>query len=183
MFGDPAVHALGNGFVLHPDVYGTLPSTSFQVLDSQAMPLHSARLTGRRIHGGVCSRIRSTYYIKADLGTLGAGVIGSTSNVLLQGSYNLIAGAMVSDASDELGNAIVGALPHGCPIQRIRAVGRNPGLKHRLSKANVKALGFGGLDAAFGASDATHHIQLGFWIRLRQARTELRHRLRERGFA
>ena len=50
-------------------------------------------------------------YINADLGTLGAGVIGSTSNVLLQGSYNLIAGAMVSDASDELNNGIVGALP------------------------------------------------------------------------
>ena len=50
-------------------------------------------------------------YINADLGTLGAGVIGSTSNVLLQGSYNLIAGAMVSDASDELNNGIVEPFP------------------------------------------------------------------------
>ena len=50
-------------------------------------------------------------YIKADLGTLGAGVIGSTSNVLLQGSYDLIAGAMVSDASDELNNAHRGSPP------------------------------------------------------------------------
>ena len=101
-------------------------------------------------------------YINADLGTLGAGVIGSTSNVLLQGSYNLIAGAMVSDASDELNNGIVGALPTAAQFSAYVPSGVTLGPNIVLSKANAKALGFGGLDAAFGAADATITFNSGF---------------------
>jgi hypothetical protein len=101
-------------------------------------------------------------YINADLGALGVGVIGSTSNVLLQGSYNLIAGAMVSDASDELSNAIVGALPTAVQFSAYVPSGVTLGSNIVLSKANAKALGFGGLDAAFGAADATITFNSGF---------------------
>ena len=94
-------------------------------------------------------------YINADVGLLGAGVIGSASNVLLQGSYSLVAGAMVSDASDEIDDGIVGSLPTAAQFSAYVPSGVTLGSNIILSKANAKALGFGGLDAAFGASDGT----------------------------
>lgn len=70
---------------------------------------------------------------------------------------------MVLDASDELSNAIVGARPTAAQFSADVPLGVTPGLKH-LSKANAKALGFGGLDAAFGAADATITFSSGFWF-------------------
>jgi hypothetical protein len=101
-------------------------------------------------------------YINADLGVLGAGVIGSASNVLLQGSYSLISGAMISDASNESDDAIVASLPAAAQFSANVPSNVTLGPNMVLSKANAKALGFSGLDAAFGAADATITFNSGF---------------------
>ena len=103
-----------------------------------------------------------TVRIDADMVPLGAGIIGQATSVHLQGSYDTIRNAMVNDALDEADDAVVSALPTGGHFSALLPVGF--GLSGSLSatKANLKALGFTGLDASFGLTDASIEMSSGF---------------------
>jgi hypothetical protein len=102
--------------------------------------------------------------------SLGATTLGSTSSVSLQADYDLIRAQMVADEAAEIGaNATLNSLPTSATASftfRDNYNG-NPityGLSGALSgtKANLKALGFTGLDAAFGAADGGFTFSDGF---------------------
>lgn len=103
--------------------------------------------------------------IDADLADLAAGILGQASSVTLVGSYDLIRNAMVADAADEAGDAIVGFLPTAGQFSAFvpGQLGDFP-IENALAgtKANLKALGFGGLDAGFGLTDATIDFNTDF---------------------
>ncbi|MFM7179915.1 MAG: NF038122 family metalloprotease [Verrucomicrobiales bacterium] len=91
--------------------------------------------------------------IQANLADLGnPNTIGSASSVLLQGGFNLIRGAMVAD---DPGDPLLQALPLLNGFNATLPPGITLGGDLLLTKANAKALGFTGLDNAFGISDAT----------------------------
>ncbi|MEO5712941.1 MAG: NF038122 family metalloprotease [Luteolibacter sp.] len=96
-----------------------------------------------------------TVTIAADLGSLGAGIIGSTSSVILQGGYNTIRNQVVADASNESDDLVASFLPTAAQFSATLLSGSS--LTGNLSgtKANLKALGFSGLDTSFGATDST----------------------------
>lgn len=97
-----------------------------------------------------------TVTIDADLSdTLDAGVIGSASSVIVSLDYTLIRNALVADAAGEADDGIVASLPTAAQFSAFLPTGF--GLDGNLSanKANIKALGGTGFDAAFGATDAT----------------------------
>ena len=96
-----------------------------------------------------------TITIDADLAVLGAGILGSTGSVLLQAPYTTIRNAMVVDAADEADDTITASLPTSG--QFVATIPGGTMLSPNLtgSKANLKALGFSGLDGAFGASDGS----------------------------
>ena len=97
-----------------------------------------------------------TVNIDADLADMGSGnIIGSTSSVLLVGSYTLIRDQMVADSLDEPDDAIVSAIPTAAQYSVWLPVGIGLNGNLMATKANLKAMGFTGLDADFGASDAT----------------------------
>lgn len=93
--------------------------------------------------------------INADLGVLGSGILGSASSVFLAADYTTIANAMVADAANELDDAIVGSLPTVSQFGAYLPAGTSLSGDIALTKANAKALGFAGLDGAFGVSDGT----------------------------
>jgi hypothetical protein len=99
--------------------------------------------------------------INADLIPLGPGVLGSSSSVMLAGSHNTIRDQMVADAADEPSDAIVASLPTAAQFTALL-----PGSFGLLgmsgTKANLKAMGFSGLDAAFGITDATVNFSSAF---------------------
>jgi hypothetical protein len=109
-----------------------------------------------------------TVVINADLASLGAGIIGSTNNVFLQGSYPTIRNRMVLDAGDEADDGIVITLPASPsfflpPGFGLR--GANPLFVNQaivLTKANAKALGFTGIDNIGGPQDATITFSTNF---------------------
>lgn len=96
-----------------------------------------------------------TVNIDADLAPLGAGVIGQAGSVLLQTGYDTIRNSMVADSAGEADDGVVGALPTAAQFSAFMPAGF--GLNGSLSatKANLKALGFTGLDLSFGATDAS----------------------------
>jgi hypothetical protein len=97
-----------------------------------------------------------TVNINADLVNIAnPNVIGQTSAVLLQAGYSTIRNQMVLDAADEPDDAIVASLPTAAEVSAF--VPANFLLSGTMlgTKANLKAMGFQGLDAAFGANDAT----------------------------
>lgn len=98
-----------------------------------------------------------TININANLANLGGGgVIGQTSSVLLQTDYTTLRNVMVADAADELpDDAIVAFLPTIANFSAVLPAGFSLSSTILFNKANAKALGFTGLDAAFGASDGT----------------------------
>jgi hypothetical protein len=81
--------------------------------------------------------------------------IGSASSVMLQGGYNTIRNAMVADAADEASNAVAAALPTAAQFTGFLPAGFGFSSSMAATKANLKAMGFGGLDAQFGITDAT----------------------------
>ena len=95
-----------------------------------------------------------TVTINADFSPLGAGILGSTGSTYLQASYNTIRNAMVTDAANETDDGIVASLPTAA--QYTVTVPSGFGLDGNIvaTKANLKALGFAGLDAMFGVPDA-----------------------------
>lgn len=105
-----------------------------------------------------------TVRIDADFTALGSStVIGQASSVVLSGSYQEIRDAMVADAVDESGDAIVASLPTLSQLA-VRAPAGVAGLANALyaTKANLKALAFTGLDAQFGASDGAISFNTAF---------------------
>lgn len=104
-----------------------------------------------------------TVNINAGLASLGSGIIGSTSSVTLQAGYNTIRDAMVADAADEgLSNAVVGYLPTAAQFSAFVPNGKSITGNVAGTKANLKALGFTGLDTNFGATDATINFSTNF---------------------
>lgn len=93
--------------------------------------------------------------IDANLVPLGAGILGQASSVRLGAGYNTIRDAMVLDAADEASNGIVASLPTLGQYSAYVPVGFGLSAALLGTKANLKALGFGGLDGMFGATDAT----------------------------
>jgi len=96
-----------------------------------------------------------TVTINADMTPLGPGILGSTSSVFLAGGYNLIRNQMVIDAAPYLDNAIVASLPTAAQFSAWVPSGFGLTGDIAATKANLKAMGFPGLDTAFGPSDAT----------------------------
>ncbi|MBM4274512.1 MAG: hypothetical protein FJ134_08650 [Deltaproteobacteria bacterium] len=103
-----------------------------------------------------------TVNINANLAALGSGILGSTDTVMLYGGYNTIRTAMVADAAPYANNAIVAYLPTVSEFSAYVPSGFGLTGDIGASKANLKALGFTGLDGAFGARDATITFSTGF---------------------
>ncbi len=103
-----------------------------------------------------------TINIDANLASLGSGIIGSTGSVLLQASYDTIRNAMVNDAADEASNGIVASLPTAAQFSTLLPSGFSYDGNLLATKANLKALGFVGLDTQFGNSDASITFNSGF---------------------
>ena len=92
--------------------------------------------------------------IDADFADLGSpSTIGQASSVLLQGPFALIRDAVVGDADAD--DDVVAAMPTADEFSASLPPGFSLSGNLVGSKANLKALGFAGLDDAFGASDAT----------------------------
>ena len=103
-----------------------------------------------------------TVTINADFSALGAGILGSTSTVLLNAPYNTIRNQMVVDASDEADDGIVASLPTAAQFSGTLPAGFSFDGNVVISKANAKAAGFTGLDGSFGVSDASIAFSTGF---------------------
>jgi hypothetical protein len=101
--------------------------------------------------------------INADLAALGPGILGSASSTVLQAGYTTIRDAVVNDAVDEgFDDQIVASLPTSAQFTATVPAGRTITGNLSGSKANLKALGFTGLDAGFGVSDANITFSTGF---------------------
>lgn len=111
-----------------------------------------------------------TVTIDFAFGSLGATTLGSTSSVSLQGGHDLIRNQMVADEAGEgSAHAILNSLPTAATANySFRDTYNSQAITYDLSgsiqatKANLKALGFTGLDAAFGASDGSFTFSDGF---------------------
>ena len=104
-----------------------------------------------------------TINITADLVNLGSSsIIGQTGVTLLQANYTTIRNAMVSDAAGQPGNGIVASLPTAAQFSANLPAGFSLSGNLLFTKANAKALGFTGLDAAFGSSDGTIEFNSNF---------------------
>lgn len=103
-----------------------------------------------------------TVTINADFSALGPGILGSASSVILGTDYNTIRNALVADAADEANDAIVASMPTAA--QFLATVPGGFSLDGDLigTKANLKAIGFPGLDAQFGVADANIAFSTGF---------------------
>lgn len=103
-----------------------------------------------------------TVTINAGLAALPAGVIGSASSVQLgAGDLNVVRNAMVGDNFGGPLQAVTDALPTAATASFLVSAGDSIGGLGG-TKANLKALGFTGLDGSFGASDATITFSTSF---------------------
>ena len=107
--------------------------------------------------------------IEADLAPLGPGIIGSTSAVSLQGGYNTIRNAVVADAnsSASASDNIATSLPTAAQFLGTVPSGFTFDGNIAATKANLKALGFAGLDlppamGGFGPSDGNITFSTNF---------------------
>lgn len=103
-----------------------------------------------------------TVNITASMAALGPGILGSTSNVLLQDDYTTVRNQVVADAADEADDAIVGFLPIDTQFSVYLPAGFGLNGNVFSSKAEFKAIGYTGLDGAFGANDGTITFSTGF---------------------
>jgi hypothetical protein len=103
-----------------------------------------------------------TITINADLASLGSGILGSTSIVGLHANYDTIRNQMVADASDEPDDAITLSLPTAAQFTTTRPTGVTYTGLVTGAKAALKAMGFAGLDASFGVSDASITFSTNF---------------------
>ena len=95
-----------------------------------------------------------TVTINADLAPLGPGIIGSANSVTLQSNYTTIRNQMVADAAPDVDDTIVASLPTAGGFSATLPAGFGTNGNLSASKANLKAMGFTGLDVGFGVSDA-----------------------------
>lgn len=92
--------------------------------------------------------------IDADFADLGnPAIIGQASSVLLQGPFDLVRDAVVADADPD--DDVVAAMPTAAQFSASLPPGFALSGFLLGTKANLKALGFAGLDESFGVSDAT----------------------------
>lgn len=97
-----------------------------------------------------------TVTISADVRDLGSPtILGQAGSVMLAGGHDLVRNAMVGDSSFGSDEGVVALLPSAAQLSFTTAANMSYAGNISLSKANAKALGFTGLDAIFGASDAT----------------------------
>ncbi len=97
-----------------------------------------------------------TVNIDANLAPLSPSVIGTASSVVLVGPYDLIADAMRADAAAEPDDGVVASLPTSGQFSAFVPTGFGLSGSLGASKANLKAMGFSGLDAfPFTPLDAT----------------------------
>ena len=89
-------------------------------------------------------------------------VIGQASSVTLVGSHDLIVNAMKADSLAEPDDGIVASLPSAAQFSAILPLGFGLTGSVGGTKANLKALGFAGLDADFGLTDATIEFNTNF---------------------
>ena len=95
-----------------------------------------------------------TVTVDADLADMGSPVvIGGTSPVFLGAGYTFMRDAIVADAADEADDTIVGFLPTAAQIVVTTPAVAPWNGSIFGTKANLKAMGFLGLDGAFGVSD------------------------------
>ena len=101
-----------------------------------------------------------TVTIDADLASLGANTLGQASSVTLETDYSTVRNSVVADASDELtqtngfDDTIATFLPTAANFSADIPSGTSLSGNLSGTKANLKALGFSGLDTTFGATDA-----------------------------
>lgn len=94
--------------------------------------------------------------VDASFANLGAGgFLGQTSLVFLYGTYTQVRDQLVADSAADLGDAVVTALPSAAGFEITLPTGLSWDGDVGATKANLKAMGFTGLDASFGASDAS----------------------------
>jgi hypothetical protein len=103
-----------------------------------------------------------TITINADMAALGVGIIGSTSSTILQAGYNTIRNQVVADAANETDDSIMAATPTAAQFTAVMPAGRSLSGNIVATKANLKALGFTGLDGTFGVSDASITFSTAF---------------------
>jgi hypothetical protein len=100
--------------------------------------------------------------INANFTGLGPNILGSTNSVVLAGGYDVVRNAVVADAGNEPSNTVATQIPAAANATfRLPASFSTDG-NLDLTKANAKALGFTGLDTAFGASDAQMTFSTNF---------------------
>jgi hypothetical protein len=104
-----------------------------------------------------------TVTISADVRALGSStILGQASSVMLAGGHNLVRNAMVADSAGQADESVVALLPTAAQMSFTTAPGMTYAGNISISKANAKALGFSGLDAVFGISDATIEFNSAF---------------------
>lgn len=105
-----------------------------------------------------------TVNINAEMEDLGStSIIGGTSSVLLSAGYETIRNQMITDAVDEgTDDEIVFSLPSAAQATFIIPPGTTLSGFSTGTKANLKAMGFGGLDTSFGVSDGTIRFNTQF---------------------
>jgi VCBS repeat-containing protein len=163
----PAASSSDSGtstFTQTADTVSNLSTFDIRIIPSASLSSNAAALAAfERAAAQWESRISdpATVNINADLSNLGsATIIGQTQSVTIEDAYGTVRDAMVADAANEVDDAIVGSLPAAGNFvlpSRFTYSGKVSG-----TKAAMKALGFTGLDAQFGASDADIKFNSGF---------------------
>ena len=104
-----------------------------------------------------------TINIDADLVNRGSSsILGQASSVQLETVFDIIRNQLVADAQNQPGNDIVNFLPTAAQFAATGPAGVTLSGQLAGTKANLKALGFTGLDSQFGANDATIEFNTGF---------------------
>ncbi len=100
--------------------------------------------------------------INAGYSVIGSSTtLGQTSAVLLSAGYYTIANALYQDSLNEQDDSVLGYLPTTAPTF-ILPSGFSYSGNITGTKANLKALGFSGLDSIFGITDATITMNSNF---------------------
>ena len=133
-------------------------------IDAQSAAIRAASVWENALNDSV------TVTVDFGFSSLGATTLGSTSAVQLAAGFDTIRNRMVIDNSLESApDAIVNYLPTAATasFSALTNYGGNPisyGLSGNISasKANLKSIGFTGLDTQFGASDGAFNFSTDF---------------------
>ena len=133
-------------------VFALVPSTSSALsIVINAGPTLAANPAALAAFGRAAAQFENaltdpiTVTIDADLAPLGPGIIGSTSSVFLADSYDAIRNQMVADADAD--DTTVPFLPTSAQFTAFVPTGIGLFNAIEATKANLKAMGFTGLDA------------------------------------